>query len=238
MPYFRPIISSIWHQAPTPATPPSTPRIPSRRAAWGCVFAPTTYLAILWVAKTLAWAVPGITDDLARPLQASAALIILAGFLFLQARSDGLSIKGLPPGWPSLSHFGFGAAAFLGCWLAGFLLLVPFKGSLGYQIAYKATEGYPVTAALLVFIVLTVVHEELLFRAYLMSLCESAWGPRAAIIAQAASFAVFHVVGFLHAGVLLWYFCVGLAFAWAYRRGGLWSAVLAHAVINIICFSR
>ena len=59
-------------------------------------------------------------------------------------------------------------------------------------------------------------------------------GPLVGIVVSGVAFSAVHA----NAGVVIPFACIGMIFAWAYRRSqSLWTTILAHAIFNGISFA-
>ncbi|MET4730162.1 membrane protease YdiL (CAAX protease family) [Lysobacter enzymogenes] len=89
-------------------------------------------------------------------------------------------------------------------------------------------------------LLLVALTEEAMFRGYLQDSLQRRWqtqryGAHAAIVLSALAFGLVHLGGgwrFALAATL-----AGLAYGWAYRKGGLAAAVLAHFGLNLLHFT-
>lgn len=148
--------------------------------------------------------------------------------------------------WPLLRLYGDGArplATSLGAGLAGAAAAAVLCLGLGVALGLVAwAPKWPWFGALWALnnLLLVALTEEAMFRGYLQeSLLRrwqaQRWGAHAAIAVAALAFGLVHLGGgwrFAIAATL-----AGLAYGWAYRKGGLAAAVLAHFGLNLLHFT-
>lgn len=148
--------------------------------------------------------------------------------------------------WPLLRLYGDGArplATSLGAGLAGAAAAAVLCLGLGVALGLVAwTPKWPWFGALWALnnLLLVALTEEAMFRGYLQESLQrrwqaQRWGAHAAIAVAALAFGLVHLGGgwrFALAATL-----AGLAYGWAYRKGGLAAAVLAHFGLNLLHFT-
>lgn len=148
--------------------------------------------------------------------------------------------------WPLLRRFGEGAqpvAASLAAGLIGAVLGAVLCLSLALALnAVAWAPKWPAFGALWALnnLLLVALAEEAMFRGYLQQALQRRWsevrhGPVYATFVAALAF------GLVHAGGgwrwVLMATLAGLVYGWAYRKGGLLGAVLAHFGLNLIHFT-
>ncbi len=150
--------------------------------------------------------------------------------------------------WPQLRRFGEGdgtrpIAASLAAGLIGALLAAALCLSLALALnAVAWAPKWPAFGALWALnnLLLVALTEEAMFRGYLQQALQRRWsevrhGPIYATFVAALAF------GLVHAGGgwrwVLMATLAGLFYGWAYRKGGLLGAVLAHFGLNLIHFT-
>jgi membrane protease YdiL (CAAX protease family) len=75
--------------------------------------------------------------------------------------------------------------------------------------------------------------EELFFRALVYRAVSGFWGVIPGIVASGVAFSLVH----FNPSVVVPFACIGMLFAWAYRRtGSLWTPIVAHAIFNGMSF--
>lgn len=148
--------------------------------------------------------------------------------------------------WPLLRLYGPGErplAASLGAGLAGAAAAAALCLGLGVALGLLAwAPKWPWFGALWALnnLLLVALTEEAMFRGYLQESLQrrwqsQRWGAHAAIAVAALAFGLVHLGGgwrFALAATL-----AGLAYGWAYRKGGLAAAVLAHFGLNLVHFT-
>lgn len=148
--------------------------------------------------------------------------------------------------WPLLRLYGSGPrplTASLGAGLAGAALAAALCLGLGSALnavawAPKCPWFGPLWA--LNNLLLVALTEEAMFRGYLQESLQrrwqaQRWGAHAAIAASALAFGLVHAGG--GARWIALATLAGLAYGWAYRKGGLAAAVLAHFGLNLVHFT-
>jgi membrane protease YdiL (CAAX protease family) len=122
-----------------------------------------------------------------------------------------------------LGMMGAWAAALLCSLLPGYRQLVAAQATLGgWRTPAELARAVVLLAALPAF------FEELFFRGYLLDRLERAWGPRAALVGQAALFAPLHGPAAPVAAV------IGLVNGSLARTGrSLWPGILLHFLNNL-----
>lgn len=148
--------------------------------------------------------------------------------------------------WPLLRRFGEGpqpAAASIAAGLIGAMLAALLCLGLGLAVQAVAWDPkWPAFGTLWALnnLLLVALTEEAMFRGYLQQALQQRWRERehGATYATAVSALAF---GLVHAsGGWRWVLLAtlaGLAYGWAYRKGGLLGAVLAHFGLNLAHFT-
>lgn len=148
--------------------------------------------------------------------------------------------------WPLLRLYGDGprpAAASLGAGLAGAAIAAALCLGLGLALGAVAwAPKWPWFGALWALnnLLLVALTEEAMFRGYLQDSLQRRWqarrwGAHAAIAVSALAFGLVHAGGGARWVALAT--LAGLAYGWAYRKGGLAAAVLAHFGLNLVHFT-
>ncbi len=170
--------------------------------------------------------------------------LALGGVVLLLAARRGLSLRALgfvrPVAWGPVAAGWLGAYAILIAYF-GLLRLVERAGidtsmfSRGNPVPFRGDEGIlALTVLAVTVVVLAPFGEELFFRALLYRGLRGYWAAPAALLVSGAAFGVFH----LNLGVVLPYTVIGMLFAWvAEESRSLWSAILAHMLVNGVSFA-
>lgn len=148
--------------------------------------------------------------------------------------------------WPLLRLYGAGErplATSLGAGLAGAAAAAALCLGLGLALGVVAwAPKWPWFGALWALnnLLLVALTEEAMFRGYLQESLQRRWerhrwGAHAAIGLSALAFGLVHAGG--GARWIALATLAGLAYGWAYRKGGLAGAVLAHFGLNLLHFT-
>lgn len=102
-----------------------------------------------------------------------------------------------------------------------------------YRTLLVAASASEVAVKLVVLCALPALCEEIYFRGFCQGSLACHWGPRRALVAAAALFALLHG----HPAYLHLYFGLGLLLGWIFAATrGLWAAMLAHFLNNLWTF--
>ncbi|QWP78563.1 CPBP family intramembrane metalloprotease [Lysobacter sp. K5869] len=148
--------------------------------------------------------------------------------------------------WPLLRLYAAGdrpRATSLGAGLAGAAIAALLCLGLGLALNVVAwAPKWPWFGALWALnnLLLVALTEEAMFRGYLQESLQRRWerrryGAHAAIAVSALAFGLVHAGGGARWVALAT--LAGLAYGWAYRKGGLAAAVLAHFGLNLLHFT-
>ncbi len=220
---------------------------PTRRGFWPTVLLPIAAVFGAFAGAFIVFgvlAIAGVDEDASSAIAGfSASLLLVAGGLLLlqwlgaDERREAVAVR---HSWPGA--VGNGIAIGIGIVIVAASILAastavdtPFERSLDDVESGVGERPWELVLAVVAFVVLAPIGEEILFRAFLFRGLATRLPFAGAATISAVIFAFFHFdifeIGWPRALALI---ATGIALAWIYRWRGLPASITAHATVNVV----